>query len=108
MKYKLQLDEFCRTGRQCAGLEGIKDSAPNILKEKLLISSPDKEMPILKNGIALNFTSDGETKIVGYITEKQHLILEFSTTNVRRNVFHIAKRSGRKNDPSIIYKNLCV
>jgi hypothetical protein len=63
--YKLYLNEICGAGGQWADLKGIQDSAPSIFKERLLISSPAKEIPILKNGIPFNFTSDGETKIVG-------------------------------------------
>jgi hypothetical protein len=58
------LDEFWRAGGQCTDFEGIQDSAPNTFKERLLILPPAKEVPILKNGMSFNFTSDDETKII--------------------------------------------
>jgi hypothetical protein len=68
------------------GVGGIQDFTPNTFKERLFISPPTKEVPILKKGMTFNLTSEYKTKIVSYVTETLPFCLGLSVTHVRRYV----------------------
>jgi hypothetical protein len=64
-----------------------------------------KELPILKRKIQFSLTSEDES--AGCATDMQSLDLRLSGTNLRRHVFHTAKKNRKKksfsNVPDILY-----
>jgi hypothetical protein len=55
---------FRRRVDRVQGLEGIQDSILDTPKECMLISHTAKEVPIPKNEMSSNLTSEDETKII--------------------------------------------
>jgi hypothetical protein len=65
---------------------------PPPLKDRLFMSPLAKEMLILKKEMTFDLTSEGEAKIVAYVTETQCTDFGLGAASVRRHVFHIAKK----------------
>jgi hypothetical protein len=67
----LNFYSIAASNRHVKELEGIQGSTGDILKGRLFISPPAKEVPVLKRGMPFNLTSEDGTKIVRCTTEMQ-------------------------------------